>query len=121
VADTPSGQTIQNHNGSGRVDLIDNTGMQRVFYEDGATGSIVGNDIGTSLWLYDVEDVLVEDNDIAFVKHGEGSSNRDPVDTYFLNNVIDDAQDSGGSCYRTGNTGSDPVPFCTAGAPGWYP
>jgi hypothetical protein len=117
---SPSAQTIQNHNGSGSVDLIDNTGLERIFYEDGATGVIRGNAISVQLWLYDVEAVLVEDNEIAFVKHGEGSSDRDPVDTYFLNNVIADAQDGGGTCYRDGNSGGAPVEFCMPGPPDWY-
>ena len=119
-APTPGGRTLQNHNGAGRVDLIDNRGLVSVFYEDGATGSLVGNDMPGELWLYDAVDVLVQDNVIGLVKHGEGSSTRDPIDTYFLDNVIDEAQDNGGTCYRDGNTGADPVAFCTSGAPDWY-
>jgi hypothetical protein len=115
-----AGRTVQNHNRNGDVNLLGNTGMQDIFYEDGATGSIVGNDIPGELWLYDVVNVLVEANVIGLAKHGEGSSDRDPVDTYFLNNVIDDAQDNGGTCFADGNSGAEPVSFCTAGAPNWY-
>jgi hypothetical protein len=115
-----TGRTIQNHNGSGEVHLVRNTGMQDVFYEDGATGSIVGNEVPGEMSLYDVTNVLVEDNVIGLVKHGEGSSDRDPTDTYFLNNTIDDAADNGGTCYADGNDGAAPVSFCTPGPPDWY-
>jgi hypothetical protein len=115
-----TGRTIQNHNGSGEVHLVGNTGMQNIFYEDGATGSMVGNEIPGELWLYDATNVLVEDNVIGLVKHGEGSSDRDPTDTYFLDNTIDDAADNGGTCFADGNDGAAAVSFCTPGPPDWY-
>ena len=117
-APTPGGRTVQNHNGRGAVELVRNTGLRNVFYESGASGSIIGNEITGSLDLYDAENVLVEGNEIASVKHGEGSGSRDPVDTYFLNNTIDRAQNNGGSCFQEGSSGA--VSFCRDGRPGWY-
>ena len=116
----PNITSLLNHNGTGAVHVLYNGVTPRVFYEDGATGRIVGNEIPWQLQIYDAVNVLVEGNTIAHMKHGEGLSNRDPVETYFLNNVIASASNNGGSCYRDGNSGSDPVSFCTAGAPGWY-
>lgn len=119
----PTAQVLQNHNSTSPVHFLNNsgTGLTRLFYESGQTrGTIVGNTITQTLWLYDVAEILVKDNVLAQVKHGEGSSTRDPVQTYFLNNQINDALNNGGTCYRDGNTGAEPVTWCTTGPPPWY-
>ena len=117
---TPGQSCILNHNGTGAVETVSNSGLGGIFYYAGATGSIVGNQISGHLWLYDVTNVLVQGNQISLVKHGESSTTRHPVATYFLNNVIAAAQNNGGTCYRDGNSGTAPVTFCTAGPPSWY-
>jgi hypothetical protein len=114
-----TGRTLQNHNSHGEIEMIGNTGELSIFYESGASGSLIGNQI-SRLDLYDVRNVLVEDNEIAYVKHGEGLGSRDPVDTYFRNNAIEEAANNGGTCYRDGTTDSAPIAFCINGAPAWY-
>lgn len=119
-ASSATAQTIQNHNSQNPVHLISNNGTQDVFYEDGQTGgTIINNDISGSLWMYDVARILVEDSDVNLVKHGEGSSDRDPAATYFLNSNIGTFQFNGGSCYKTGVSGAS-LSQCSNGSPSWY-
>lgn len=93
-----NGQTIQNHNGSGPVNLIGNAGMNRVFYEDGASGEIMNSEIGERLWLYDTNNVVVAGSSIKKVKHGEGGGRRTPRGTRFQGNTIGSFEHNGGSC-----------------------
>jgi hypothetical protein len=121
-------QTIQNHNASGLVHTIGNTGIDKIFYElpDGhdpalykTTGTIVGNNVRTYIWLYDVTNVLVERNTVPELKHGD-STGRWPKASYLKdNNITTMFRYNGGTCYKSGNTGVT-LNQCTVGAPSWY-
>jgi len=75
--------------------------------------------VATSIWLYDVTNVLVEGNIVPSVKHGEGSGPRDPIATYYKDNQIGSFAFNGGSCYQTGNTGAS-LSSCAAAPAPWY-
>jgi hypothetical protein len=105
-AGTPGGRTVQNAGSGGTQNFVGNTGMDNVFYEEGATGTLENNAI-TQLDLYDVSGVDVIANTIGGVKHGEGSGDRDPTGVTYVNNEIDDFAFNGGSCRASGNAGTD--------------
>jgi hypothetical protein len=112
-------QTIENHNHTNPVHLINNTGMRRVFYEEFQTGgTIVGNSISEYIWLYDVSNILVQGNTVPIAKHGD-SGTQDPTATYFKDNNITTFQFNGGTCFKTGSNGAS-LPNCTTVAPPWY-
>lgn len=115
-----SALTLQIHNPTSPVHAISNYGIHRIFYENGQTGGTIRfNDVLEDVWLYDTTNILVEGNTIPILKHGESTGTRDPVDAYYMDNRITTVQFNGGTCYKTGNTGSS-LSDCTSGAPPWY-
>lgn len=118
-SDFSGGGALENRNAFGYVEVSDSIGIDAVLFDEGTTGIVSGNAIA-NLKLFLAVNTLVEDNTIASVEHGDSASDNDAIDTYFLNNVIEAAEDNDGTCYSVGNTGADPVPFCMQEAAPWY-
>lgn len=115
-----AGGAIENRNDVGYVELTNNMDIDTALFDEGTTGIITGSTITGRLKLHLAVNALIEGNTISIVEHGDASSENDPIDTYFLNNIIASAENNGGSCYAVGNSGNEPVPFCMQEAAPWF-
>ncbi len=118
-SDFSGGGAIENRNAFSFLELSNSIAAGEVLLDEGTTGVIFQSDVAM-LKLYLAVNTLVEGNRINLVEHGDAASDNDAIDTYFLNNEIESAEDNDGSCYAVGNTGADPVPFCMQEAAPWH-
>jgi len=123
VADGGDSFIMQNSTSSVTIENNSGPGLASIFFTNDAHGGTVTNNVITAgdstLWVYDVSDILIQGNEVSTVRNGESGSGRQPSSIYYLNNKISTFQFNGGSCYRTGNTGAA-LSGCTDGAPAWY-
>jgi hypothetical protein len=118
-----SGDTFIMQNSTSPVIIQDNLGVASIFFTNGAKGGkVINNKVNkgdSTLWVYDVSNILIQGNDVGVVKNGENGTGRSPSGIYYLNNKIGSFQFNGGSCFKSGNTSAS-ITGCSEGAPAWY-
>jgi len=117
------GDTFIMQNSTSPIIIQNNTGVMSVFMTNSHhDGRVINNRVtacDSTLWVYDVSNILIQGNTVSTVKNGESGTSRSPSSIYYLNNSISSFQKNGGSCYATGNTGAT-LSGCTNGSPSWY-
>jgi hypothetical protein len=118
------GDTFIMQNSTNPIYILNNTGVMSIFMTNGhSDGEAIGNQVtacDSTLWVYDVSNVLIQGNTVDTVKNGESGTSRSPSAVYYKNNSISTFQKNGGTCYKDGNTGNS-LSGCTSGPPSWYP
>lgn len=117
------GDTFIMQNSTSPIIIQNNTGVMSVFMTNGHhDGRVINNQVtacDSTLWVYDVSNILIQGNTVNTVKNGESGTSRSPSSIYYLDNGISSFQKNGGTCYATGNTGTT-LSGCTNSAPSWY-
>lgn len=118
------GDTFIMQNSTNPLYILNNTGVMSIFMTNNhSDGQVINNQVtscDSTLWVYDVNRILIQGNTVTTVKNGESGSSRAPSDIYYKNNSISTFQKNGGTCYKDGNTGNS-LSGCTSGPPSWYP